>query len=880
MNRQTHVRIARAALALGYIDFGAFADVMIDIGSRGGTIDDTDAKAIWLSPGRLNESQLRSVMTTLEGVDELPGSLQKTLLGVGGQGLNLGEQDTALQQDGWPETRGSRHSARRPVSTGHGSDIDPCPHRYRKLRGVGSGGFGEVYECVDAELGRRVAVKALRAELAEKPHAADMLKREARLTGSLEHPSIVPVYDAGENDELGPFYAMRLLEQPTLEKVLEQLSEDDPRAAAEYSLHRMLRYFIQICQAVDYAHSRGVIHCDLKPANILIGGFGEVLIVDWGMSFHLLEGTIYRGGTPGYMAPEQVMPGDGSVDARTDIFALGATLFELLCLKPAYPEADIRGIIRAAASGQMEFPKPARPRERAPERNIPEELEEICLKAMSLDRDGRFPSARDLAAAVEDFLEGTKERERRMARADELVEHGDQLAGSYQEHLETRPDRIEELNRIRSEIAAWEPPSRKKALWDAEDRLAATDSLGVRMLQAAVAAYEQALDEVPGHGSARRGLARLYFTELQRAQERRDEFNRVYFEELVRQYDDGEIAKLFHEGGSLRIEVRGERAHAQVYSYEERERRLIPVRPREIGEAPLEKVPLEPGSYLLELKGVQSGRAVRCPIFIRAARHQRVEIDYTVAATLEHDEVYVPGGPALLGGDEDSPYGEELLEVDVQPFVIQRHPVTFAQYLVFLSSVYRRDPERVERLMPANSYGAPYWRWDGDRFVPTKRWNTGSIDLAAMPAFGIDVRSAQAYAEWLSESGPHRYRLPTEAEWEKAARGTDGRKYPWGDYFDASFCKMRESRPGPLQPEPSGSFPVDESPYGAQDMAGGVAEWVTAVQSRLDAARARAQVVSRGGAWCDSRIDCTLIARRPYRLNHCSARVGFRLVRE
>jgi eukaryotic-like serine/threonine-protein kinase len=255
-----------------------------------------------------------------------------------------------------------------------------------------------------------------------------------------------------------------------------------------------------------------------------------------------------------------------------------------------------------------------------------------------------------------------------------------------------------------------------------------------------------------------------------------------------------------------------------------------------------------------------------------------VKVDFEVVTTLHDEECYVPGGPALLGGDKDSPYGEDMREVDIPPFIIQRYPVRFSEYLAFLADVRSHDPARADAFVPTSSYGAPYWRWDGGQFVPTKRWNT-RFDLLEIPAFGVDMRSALAYAAWKSERSGLKYRLPTEPEWEKAARGTDGRKYPWGDYFDASFCKMRESRPGQLEPEPPGSFEADTSPYGVRDLAGCVAEWVTPIEHGK-ASYSRAQVVSRGGAWCDSHIDCTLIGNRPYRTSQSSARVGFRLVRQ
>ena len=271
--------------------------------------------------------------------------------------------------------------------------------RYREVRVIATGGTGHIIECEDTELGRRVAIKTARRDAAVDPRVQEMLQREARLTGRIEHPNIVPVHDAGVDELGGRYYVMRLLNQPTLETVLERLAAGEPEILASYSIGRLSTDFLQVCRAVDYANSCGVIHCDLKPANILLGRYGEVLVVDWGMAHDQRDGTGFRGGTPGYMAPEQLDP-QARLDARTDVFALGAILYEILSLHTPFDaatESQVQVLVGEYVAGEWSPPPPGRLRTIA----VPREIEEICMRALDPDPAGRFATAGEMARAIE-----------------------------------------------------------------------------------------------------------------------------------------------------------------------------------------------------------------------------------------------------------------------------------------------------------------------------------------------------------------------------------------------------------------------------------------------------------------------------------------------
>jgi serine/threonine-protein kinase len=198
-------------------------------------------------------------------------------------------------------------------------------------------------------------------------------------------------------------------------------------------------------------------------------------------------------------------------------------------------------------------------------------------------------------------------------------------------------------------------------------------------------------------------------------------------------------------------------------------------------------------------------------------------------------------------------WGRELAEVDVAAFVIRRLPVTFEEYGAFLHDAGD------DTLLPRDDAGAPL-----------------TAREPHFPVFGISIAAARAYAVWRAQATGVPWRLPTEIEWEKAARGVDGRAYPWGARFDALRCAMRESQPGTPHVRPVGAVAEDVSPYGVRDVAGGIADWVEPIAGELTLSKGGA---SKGGAWCDWSIDCHAGARRTYRAHEHAVRVGFRLAR-
>ncbi|HVJ90731.1 MAG TPA: cyclic nucleotide-binding domain-containing protein [Labilithrix sp.] len=306
---------------------------------------------------------------------------------------------------------------------------------------LASGGMGSIDVAIDRALDRRIAIKTLHPHLRVDDQAVRMFLREARLTGLLDHPHIVPVYELGERGDGSELYfAMKLVQGQTLAELIRRLPRGPLDTATLYSL---LDVFAKVSDALAFAHSRGVLHCDVKPGNVMVGEFGQVFLMDWGIARLVAsEGTpastthvdaLHKAprrhasatdnsviGTPGYMSPEQARGDRTALDVRSDVFLLGAMLYEILTHRAPYASHDRTNALALAASGT--FPPP---RAVAGEAAVPLELERIVLRAMAFSPDDRYPSVAAFKADVVRFMRGGAEFPRRsFAPGDVIVQEG------------------------------------------------------------------------------------------------------------------------------------------------------------------------------------------------------------------------------------------------------------------------------------------------------------------------------------------------------------------------------------------------------------------------------------------------------------------------
>lgn len=315
--------------------------------------------------------------------------------------------------------------------------LEPDPRfadRYRSEKVLARGGMGVVRVHHDRQIGRRVAMKTMLAG-ADGPGAQSRFVREARIQGQLEHPAVVPVYDLALDPDGRPFFTMRRVRGLTLEQVIERLQLGAPRAFREaHSRRRLLSAFARLSLAVHYANEHGVLHRDLKPGNVILGEFGEVYLLDWGLAgpwrtdqavrplnLHptreTLPGEVL--GTIGYLSPEQSFGMAAELTPASDIYSLGAILFELLTFTPLNADGTIAEPLPATVRTQERDRCPSR---RAPEQRIDPELDAIVLRATATLPSDRYPTARALAEAVEVYLDGLRDEESKVDRANEQVQ--------------------------------------------------------------------------------------------------------------------------------------------------------------------------------------------------------------------------------------------------------------------------------------------------------------------------------------------------------------------------------------------------------------------------------------------------------------------------
>lgn len=304
---------------------------------------------------------------------------------------------------------------------------------------LGQGGMGTIYDAFDRNIRRKVAIKSINQGAAQNSVSRKYFVKEAQITGQLEHPNIIPVYEMGVNPQGLLYYVMKRVQGLTLADILDEIKNGSRKYTRKYSLGALLAIFHKVCDAIAYAHARGVVHLDLKPENIMVGDFGEVLILDWGIArlrrrspnansdmFVTLDEAVNLGdefeneqvvGTPAFMAPEQASGKSKHVGTRSDVYALGAILYNILTLRPPASGKTTTVILKKIVQGRvidpLSFNEPNnRPEEdqiklnHLPDGKVPSAVAKICTKAMNERLDDRYQTVTELQDDLTAYFSG------------------------------------------------------------------------------------------------------------------------------------------------------------------------------------------------------------------------------------------------------------------------------------------------------------------------------------------------------------------------------------------------------------------------------------------------------------------------------------------
>ncbi len=610
-----------------------------------------------------------------------------------------------------------------------GSTLGP----YQILEQIGLGGMATVYKAYQPGMNRLVALKVLPEHYARDPRFVKRFEREAQVVAKLEHRNIIPIYDYGSHDNI-TYLAMRYLQAGTVKDIL---------AHGALPLNDVAKLLSDISSALDYAHSQGIIHRDVKPSNVLVDKQGNAYLTDFGIA-KVLEGTAdFTGssvlGTPTYMAPEQTLGKPAT--AQSDIYSLGVMLYEMVVGKPPF-EADTPMAI-ALMHVHEPLPLPRKIKE-----EIPEAVELVILKALAKNPKDRFQTANELAQAFTSAI--SAESVSTSSRLIELASGAAEGKGSEEVTYD-----------IREEVKRKERTEKRKKVMRfvpfAVGGIVVIGLIGViAFLNSQIAAI--------------RALPFIAFSLPQTSTPR-----------PTATIDINAAATL-------------QMAATQT---------------------------------VIALTPTQTPTIVPTPTFVPT---QVSKIDGMA-------QVYVSAGSFIMGSDSGPREERPAHSVTLDAFWIDKTEVTNAMYALCVKAGKCPQPLSVKSYMRDNYYG-------------NAQYNN-------YPVIYVSWNDANKYCDWAER------RLPTEAEWEKAARGTDGRTYPWGnaapDLNKLNYTHNIGNTNNVGDTTEVGKYPNGASPYGALDLAGNVWEWVSSEYKSYpyNANDGRENITEndfhtrRGGAWLD-----------------------------
>ena len=776
------------------------------------------------------------------------------------------------------------------------------PIRYSERCILGVGSMGIVYEVYDKQLGRAVAMKVLLDEVPDTEAYAQRFRDEALLMANLEHPNIVPVYDRGVLADGRPWFTMRKVEGQDLELYLnyQRYDELDPMVA----LRRCVDILRAVSQGLAFAHDRGAIHRDVKPENILLGSLGQVYLMDWGIAraralFRELEPTAEQAprqgtrlgtavGTVSYMAPEQASGKPDTHGPWSDVFAVGAILYHVLVNSPPFAGADGFSRVRRGKVPDVAVSL------RQARLEAPEALVALCRRCMAL-RPADRPEAAEVAAALVGWMDG---QERTAQARGRVALARESLAAAAKARAQKAPTQAR-LEAVAKTVKPWDPLEKKREVRQLERALVLREQEGLEAELRAEHELQAALRTAPDLDEAYSVIADLYQSLLLRAERDKREHEALRYQSLLELHGRKRHIEWLSSPARLTLHtdppgatVTASRVVPGDFRHEEQHWRVL-------GQTPLDAVELPPGNYMLLLEA--PGRhPTRYPVTVGRDEHwhgrppgqdRPLPIALPRLGALAEDDCYVPAGWFMSGTSGPGVDAFPPTRLWVDGFVMKRDPVTLEEYARFLRCITADLPTGTPTPhLP--DYPASTTLLERPRLIGEGRnieIVSGPPSRGRFPVTAVDVANCEVYLTWLAAKTDHPWRLPHELEWEKAARGTDMRRFPWGDRMEPTFTNMANSIDGPSHPCSVDAIPYDRSPYGVRGIAGNIRDWC---QNRyisdapLPNQSVQALVESekpfqacRGGAFTGDTIYCESASRYGSPPSGRYSLVGFRLIR-